>query len=114
MESRRVPPESSSQVTQVAPGTIKPGYRRYQIMSAAGIDDFAATREVFTRRLMGLQERHEPFPDIWLIDGGKSQLSSALAAFESLSVVPPTVIALAKREEVIYVQGMCRRIRPDS
>jgi excinuclease ABC subunit C len=87
---------------------FKPGYRRYQIKSVAGIDDFAAIREVVSRRIKGLQERDEPFPDIWLIDGGKGQLSSALAAFDSLSVIPPTVIALAKREEEIYVQG-----RPD-
>jgi excinuclease ABC subunit C len=84
---------------------FKPGYRRYQIKSVAGIDDFAAIREVVSRRIKGLQERDEPFPDIWLIDGGKGQLSSALAAFDSLGVVPPTVIALAKREEEIYVQG---------
>ena len=84
---------------------FKPDYRRYQIKSVAGIDDFAAIREVVTRRIKGLQERDEPFPDIWLIDGGKGQLSSALAAFEELRVVPPTVIALAKREEEIYVQG---------
>ncbi len=84
---------------------FKPGYRRYQIKSVAGIDDFASIREVVTRRIKGLQERDEPFPDIWLIDGGKGQLSSALAAFETLKVVPPTVIALAKREEEIYVQG---------
>ena len=84
---------------------FKPGYRRYQIKSVAGIDDFAAIREVVSRRIKGLQERDEPFPDIWLIDGGKGQLSSALAAFDSLKVVPPTIIALAKREEEIYLQG---------
>src|SRR5271165_1521662 len=84
---------------------FKPGYRRYQIKSVAGIDDFAAIREVVSRRIKGLQERDEPFPDIWLIDGGKGQLSSALAAFESLRVVPPTLLALAKREEEIFVQG---------
>jgi excinuclease ABC subunit C len=84
---------------------FKPGYRRYQIKSVVGIDDFAAIREVVSRRIKGLRERDEPFPDIWLIDGGKGQLSSALAAFDSLRVVPPTVIALAKREEEIYVQG---------
>jgi excinuclease ABC subunit C len=84
---------------------FKPGYRRYQIKSVAGIDDFAAIREVVARRIRGLQEQDEPFPDIWLIDGGKGQLSSALAAFDSLKVVPPTLIALAKREEEIFVQG---------
>jgi excinuclease ABC subunit C len=84
---------------------FKPGYRRYQIKSVAGIDDFAAIREVVSRRIKGLRERDEPFPDIWLIDGGKGQLSSALAAFNSLGVVPPTVVSLAKREEEIYIQG---------
>jgi excinuclease ABC subunit C len=84
---------------------FKPDYRRYQIKSVSGIDDFAAIREVVSRRIKGLQERDEPFPDIWLIDGGKGQLGAALAAFDSLKIVPPTVIALAKREEEIFVQG---------
>ncbi len=97
-----------SLVTFVDGLPFKPGYRRYRIKSVAGIDDFASIREVVARRIKGLQERDEPFPDIWLIDGGKGQLSAALAAFESLRVVPPTVIALAKREEEIYVEG-----RPD-
>jgi excinuclease ABC subunit C len=72
----------------------------------AGIDDFAAIREVVTRRIKGLQERDEPFPDIWLIDGGKGQLNSGLAAFDAIKVLPPTIIARAKREEEIYVQGL--------
>ena len=38
---------------------FKPGYRRYQIKSVAGIDDFAAIREVVTRRIQSLQERDE-------------------------------------------------------
>ena len=70
-----------------------------------GVDDFASIREVITRRIQGLQERDEPFPDILLIDGGKGQLGAALAAFEVLKVDPPTVISLAKREEEIYVPG---------
>jgi excinuclease ABC subunit C len=94
-----------SLVTFVDGLPFKPGYRRYRIKSVAGIDDFASIREVVARRINGLQERDEPFPDIWLIDGGKGQLSAALAAFEALKVVPPTVIALAKREEEIYMEG---------
>jgi excinuclease ABC subunit C len=87
---------------------FKPGYRRYRIKSVRGVDDFASIREVMTRRIQGLQEREEPFPDIMLIDGGKGQLNAALSAFEALKVTPPTVISLAKREEEIYVPG-----RPD-
>jgi excinuclease ABC subunit C len=84
---------------------FKPGYRRYKIRSVAGIDDFASIREVVSRRIQGLQEREEPFPDIFLIDGGKGQLSAALEAFQALGVTPPTLISLAKREEEIYVPG---------
>ena len=94
-----------SLVTFVDGLPFKPGYRRYRIKSVQGVDDFASIREVVTRRIQGLQERDEPFPDILLIDGGKGQLSAALAAFEALKVNPPTVISLAKREEEIYVPG---------
>jgi excinuclease ABC subunit C len=84
---------------------FKPAYRRYRIKSVVGVDDFAAIREVVLRRIQGLREADEPFPDIWLIDGGKGQLSAAMSAFEALRVVPPAVIALAKREEEIFVEG---------
>jgi excinuclease ABC subunit C len=84
---------------------FKPGYRRYKIKSVAGVDDFASIREVVSRRIQSLQERDEPFPDIFMIDGGKGQLGAALAAFEALGVQPPTLISLAKREEEIYVPG---------
>ncbi|MDX2035712.1 MAG: excinuclease ABC subunit UvrC [Isosphaeraceae bacterium] len=84
---------------------FKPGYRRYRIKTVKGVDDFASIREVVARRIEGLQEREEPFPDIFLIDGGKGQLNAALSAFESAGVRPPTLISLAKREEEIYVPG---------
>jgi excinuclease ABC subunit C len=82
---------------------FKPGYRRYKIKSVAGVDDYASIREVVTRRIRGVQERDEPFPDIFLIDGGKGQLNAAREAFQALNVTPPTLISLAKREEEIYV-----------
>jgi excinuclease ABC subunit C len=94
-----------SLVTFVDGLPFKPGYRRYRIKSVTGIDDFASIREVVTRRVKGLQERDEPFPDIFLIDGGKGQLNAALAAFDSLKIVPPTLISLAKREEEIFLPG---------
>jgi excinuclease ABC subunit C len=81
---------------------FKPGYRRYKIQSVAGVDDYAAIREVICRRIRGLREREEPLPDILLIDGGKGQLHAALDAFQALGEPPPTLIALAKREEEIY------------
>lgn len=94
-----------SLVTFVDGLPFKPGYRRYRIRSVAGVDDFASIREVVGRRIDGLRERDEPFPDIFLIDGGKGQLGAALDAFKAKGVTPPTLISLAKREEEIYVPG---------
>src|SRR4051812_19256584 len=71
---------------------FKPGYRKYKIKSVTGVDDYASIREVVSRRIQGLQEREEPFPDIFLIDGGKGQLNAALEAFQALKVQPPTLI----------------------
>ncbi len=84
---------------------FKPGYRRYKISSVKGVDDYASIREVVSRRIQGLQERDEPFPDIFMIDGGKGQLGAALTAFETLGVKPPTLISLAKQNEEIFVPG---------
>ena len=84
---------------------FKPGYRRYKIKSVKGIDDYASIREVVSRRIQGLQERDEPFPDIFMIDGGKGQLNAALGAFEALGVKPPALISLAKQNEEIFVPG---------
>ena len=90
---------------------FKQGYRRFKIKSVEGIDDFASIREVVSRRIQGRREREEPFPDIFLIDGGKGQLNAALEAFQALGVTPPTLISLAKREEEIYRLGDAEPIR---
>jgi excinuclease ABC subunit C len=82
---------------------FKPGYRHMKIRSVAGIDDPASIQEVVARRFHRLHEEGEVFPDILLIDGGKGQLNAALAAFTAIGIAPPTVISLAKREELVFV-----------
>src|SRR5690606_619463 len=80
---------------------FKHGYKRFRIRSVEGVDDFAAMREVVSRRLRRLQQEDEPFPDILLIDGGKGQLNAALEAMRSIGVDPPFTISLAKQEEEV-------------
>ena len=58
-------------------------------------------QQVLERRL---NHPEWPFPDLILIDGGKGQLAAALGALDGLGVHPP-VIALAKREEEVYIPG---------
>lgn len=81
---------------------FKPGYKRFRIRSVAGIDDVASIREVVFRRFRHIGEEDELMPDVLLIDGGKGQLHGALQAFELLKMQPPTVISLAKREELVF------------
>ncbi|HZC43562.1 MAG TPA: excinuclease ABC subunit UvrC, partial [Acidobacteriaceae bacterium] len=83
----------------------KSEYRKFQVKSVEGVDDFASMREVVTRRYRRLQDEHRPMPSLILIDGGLGQLHAAAAALEELSFTSQPLAAIAKREEVIYVYG---------
>jgi len=71
----------------------KEHYRRFRLKQAKGGDDYGGLREVVARRFS-----HEdwPEPDLLLIDGGRGQLASALAAFADLGRKPPPLAAIAK------------------
>ncbi len=84
---------------------FKPGYRRFQIRSVTGQDDYAMIREVITRRYRYAATGEELYPDVILIDGGLGQLHAAQAAFGDMDLRPPMVISLAKKEELVYVQA---------
>jgi excinuclease ABC subunit C len=90
---------------------FKPGYRRYRIREVEGIDDYASMQEVVSRRFTMIRFNDDVFPDILLIDGGKGQLSCAVKAFEALEITPPLVLSLAKKEELIYVNGRSEPLR---
>ena len=83
----------------------KTEYRKFNIKSVAGIDDFAAMREVVFRRYKRVKEEEKPLPDLVLIDGGKGQLSMAVSALRELGLDYIPVIGLAKRLEEIFVPG---------
>lgn len=78
----------------------KDGYRRYQIKTVKGPDDYASMREVLLRRFRRGSERAH-YPDLLLIDGGKGQLGAAREALQAADVSLP-LISLAKEEEIIY------------
>jgi hypothetical protein len=59
----------------------KAQYRRFQIKSFVGNDDFRAMTEVVGRRYRRLAEEKKPFPDLVVIDGGQGQVGAALKAF---------------------------------
>jgi excinuclease ABC subunit C len=84
---------------------FKPGYRRFRIKTVKGIDDYAMIAEVVTRRYTRLMQEDDVLPDIILIDGGLGHLHAAKAALEAVHVKPPMLMAIAKREEVLHVEG---------
>jgi excinuclease ABC subunit C len=99
-------------------------YKRFQIKTVEGANDFASMAEVLTRRFKRLRETapagdgngKQPrsdsgwdcVPDLVIVDGGKGQLSSALAVMDDLSLVAIPLVGLAKEREEIFLPG-----RPD-
>ncbi len=68
-------------------------YRRYKIRTVEGSNDFAMMREVLDRRF---SKGEEALPDLVVVDGGKGQLSQAVAILDELSVQGVAVVGLAK------------------
>jgi excinuclease ABC subunit C len=104
----------------------KSDYRKFQVKTVAGVDDFAAMREVVGRRYHRiLQETSDAelvetsdadarvrdgsargkMPSLVLIDGGLGQLHAAAAALEELGLTTQPLASIAKREEIIYLYG---------
>ncbi len=94
-----------SKVCFIDGAPFKDQYRRYKIKHGQGNNDYLSLQEVVTRRYREAGAAHELYPDIILIDGGLGQLHAALEAFGQMDVKPPMVVALAKKEELIYVQA---------
>ena len=90
---------------------FKSGYRRFQIKSVEGVDDYASIREVIRRRYRYAADGEELYPDVILIDGGLGQLHAGLEVFEEMDIRPPMVISLAKREEEVYIQARSAPVR---
>jgi excinuclease ABC subunit C len=83
----------------------KSDYRKFQVKTVTGVDDFASMREVIQRRYKRLLEDKKPFPSLILIDGGLGQLHAAYSALEEIGVTLQPLASIAKREELIYVYG---------
>jgi len=83
----------------------KSAYRKFKVKTVAGVDDFAAMREVVERRYRRLKDEDQPMPSLVLVDGGLGQLHAAAEALESLGFTSQPLASIAKREEVIYLYG---------
>ncbi|MGH8016297.1 MAG: helix-hairpin-helix domain-containing protein, partial [Candidatus Zixiibacteriota bacterium] len=81
----------------------KSGYRHFKIKGVKGQDDFKMMREIIGRYFYRIKEESGTPPDLVVVDGGKGQLSSAIAELKYLGFDEQPVIGLAKRLEEIFV-----------
>jgi excinuclease ABC subunit C len=83
----------------------KADYRKFQVKTVSGVDDFASMREIIHRRYKKLHDTNEPLPSLILIDGGLGQLHAAADALNEIGLTTQPLASIAKREEIIYVHG---------
>ena len=83
----------------------KSAYRKFQVKTVSGVDDFASMREIVFRRYKRVKDENGVMPSLILIDGGLGQLHAAFQALEELGFTSQPLASIAKREEVIYVYG---------
>jgi excinuclease ABC subunit C len=100
----------------------KAHYRKFQVRSLDGQDDFAAMAEVIGRRFAraggsptddDYDDGFAAIPNLVVVDGGRGQLSAALDAMHRFDLARVAVVSLAKREEEVFVPGSARPIRLD-
>ena len=88
-------------------------YRRFKIktkMPDKGGSDFAMMEESVFRRLRQIKRNPDQTPDLFLLDGGKSQIHAAMNAFDRAGIFIP-FIALAETHEGIYLPGAAESIK---
>ena len=93
---------------------FKSDYRKFNIKTVSGINDFASMKETLMRHYSKYVKEEKLFPQLVIIDGGKGQLSAALEAVSDLGLKGKfTVIGLAKNEEELFFEGDKQSIKLD-
>ena len=88
----------------------KSEYRLFHIKEAMGGDDPASIGEIVRRRFSRLLVEQRPLPDLFIVDGGITQLHSAMHELELLGIHDQQIMGLAKKEELL-VQTDGREIK---
>ena len=91
----------------------KDSYRKFLIRTVEGSNDVASLGEVITRRYRKLVDERAPLPDLVMVDGGKPQLGSAEKAMAGLGLSNVPLVAIAKKEEILFTPALRGGVRLD-
>ncbi|MGB8959442.1 MAG: excinuclease ABC subunit UvrC, partial [Candidatus Aminicenantales bacterium] len=91
----------------------KDAYRKYLIRTVEGSNDVASLGEVINRRYRKALEEGAPLPDLVMVDGGKPQLGAAEKALAGLGLSNVPLVAIAKKEEILFTPASREGIRLD-
>ncbi|MFN5253610.1 MAG: excinuclease ABC subunit UvrC [Chitinophagaceae bacterium] len=84
----------------------KSDYRKFNIKTVVGINDFASMKESVYRRYHSVITKNQALPQLVIIDGGKGQLNAALEALTELGIQDKvTIVGLAKNIEELFFVG---------
>ncbi len=84
----------------------KSDYRKFNIKTVVGINDFASMKESVYRRYHSVITKNQALPQLIIIDGGKGQLNAALEALTELGIQDKvTMLGLAKNIEELFFVG---------
>ncbi|GAB5408353.1 MAG: excinuclease ABC subunit UvrC [Balneolaceae bacterium] len=76
----------ASMVSFVDAKPRKSEYKRFNIKTVEGPDDFASMKEILTRRYSAVMKGGLQIPDLIVVDGGKGQLSSSVEALKEIGI----------------------------
>jgi excinuclease ABC subunit C len=80
-------------------------YRHFIIRDIQTQNDFAALQETLTRFLTEIDKDPDMKPDLFIIDGGKGQLSATNEVLCNSAYADVRIVSLAKRAEEIFLPG---------
>jgi excinuclease ABC subunit C len=89
----------------------KNDYKKYIIRTVEGPNDVASLKEVLERRFAEKPGVERNLPDLVLVDGGKGQVQAAREALRASGLAGLPLIALAKKEEIIFTQASGHGLR---
>ncbi len=101
-------------------GADRSAFRQYIIENITAGDDYAAMRQVISKRLASIEKHDLKWPDVFLIDGGKGQVNQCTQLLQEMQVDAITVIGVTKDahrtagEERLFLPDENRYIKPES